>query len=103
MPAATKNVAVFGSTGSIGTNALEVIAASKGRLKVGALSAHCKLPQLLKQAQRFRPRWVVATDEQLASEFDWSDLPTGCELVTGRAALTRVAADDAIDVVLAAI
>ena len=66
MSAATKNVAVFGSTGSIGTNALEVIAASEGRLRVAALSAHCKLPQLLEQARQFRPRWVVATDEKLA-------------------------------------
>src|SRR6187200_1816701 len=103
MPAVTKNVAVFGSTGSIGTNALEVIAGSNGRLRVAALSAHCKLPQLVEQARRFRPRWVIAADEELARDFDWSDLPQGCELVTGPPALTRVAADDSIDVVLAAI
>src|SRR6187399_2780519 len=103
MPTATKNVAVFGSTGSIGVNALEVIAASEGRLRVAALSAHCKLPQLVEQARRFEPRWVVATDEPVAHKFDWSGLPAGCELVTGRAALARVAADNAIDVVLAAI
>ena len=76
MPAATKNVAVFGSTGSIGANALEVIAASNGRLRVAALSAHCKLPQLLDQAQKFQPRWVVATDEKLAHQFDWTSLPS---------------------------
>ncbi|HEX3598653.1 MAG TPA: 1-deoxy-D-xylulose-5-phosphate reductoisomerase [Lacipirellulaceae bacterium] len=103
MPAATKNVAVFGSTGSIGTNALEVIAASEGRLKVAALSAHCKLPQLLEQARRFKPRWVVATDEKLAAKFDWGGLPAGTELVVGCDSLSRVAVAEDVDIVLAAI
>jgi 1-deoxy-D-xylulose-5-phosphate reductoisomerase len=103
MAVATKNVAVFGSTGSIGTNALEVIAASDGRLKVAALSAHCKLPRLVEQARQFRPRWVVATDETLAREFDWSNLPAGTELMIGGEALVKVAAAPEVDVVLAAI
>jgi 1-deoxy-D-xylulose-5-phosphate reductoisomerase len=103
MPAATKNVAVFGSTGSIGTNALEVIAASEGRLAATALSAHCKLPQLLEQARRFRPRWVVATDEKLARAFDWDDLPAETELLVGAAGLLSVATADEVDVVLAGI
>ena len=103
MPAATKNVAVFGSTGSIGVNALEVIAASEGRLRAAALSAHCKLPQLLEQARRFQPRWVVATDDKLARAFDWAGLPEECELVVGSDALATVAAAAEVDVVLAAI
>ena len=103
MPAATKNVAVFGSTGSIGTNALDVIAASEGRLRVAALSAHCKLPQLLEQARQFKPRWVIATDTKLSRNFDWSALPAGTELVTGQAGLLKVATADEVDVVLAAI
>jgi 1-deoxy-D-xylulose-5-phosphate reductoisomerase len=98
-----KNVAVFGSTGSIGTNALEVIAASEGRLKVAAISAHCKLPALIEQARQFRPRWVIAAEEKLAREFDWSDLPLGTELVVGSEGLTRVAVSTDVDVVLAAI
>jgi 1-deoxy-D-xylulose-5-phosphate reductoisomerase len=103
MPAATKNVAVLGSTGSIGTSALDVIAASQGRLRVAALSAHCKLPQLLDQARQFKPRWVVATDEELARQFDWTDLPAETELLVGPEALAKVAAADEVDVVLAAI
>ena len=47
MSQATKNVAVLGSTGSIGTSALEVIEASEGRLRAIALSAHGKLERLL--------------------------------------------------------
>ena len=103
MPAATKNVAVFGSTGSIGTNALEVIAASEGRLQVAALSDHCRLPQLVEQARQFKPRWVVATDAARARQFDWDDLPPETELLTGPGALTTVAAAEGVDIVLAAI
>lgn len=103
MSAATKNVAVFGSTGSIGTNALEVIAASEGRLQVAALSAHSRLPQLVQQAQKFKPRWVLATDAIRARQFDWDDLPPETKLLTGPDALTTVAAAEGVDVVLAAI
>jgi 1-deoxy-D-xylulose-5-phosphate reductoisomerase len=103
MATAVKKVAVFGSTGSIGKNALEVIAASAGRLQVAALSANCKLPELVEQARQFKPRWIVATDEKLARQFDWDDLPKGTELLIGGEALTRVAAADEVDIVLAAI
>jgi 1-deoxy-D-xylulose-5-phosphate reductoisomerase len=103
MATAVKKVAVFGSTGSIGTNALEVVAASEGRLQVAALSANCRLQQLVEQARQFKPRWIVATDEKLARQFDWADLPDGTELLTGSEALIRVAAADEVDIVLAAI
>src|SRR5204863_1363804 len=88
---------------SIGRNALEVIAASKGRLTAIALSAHGKLEQLLEQAREFRPRWLIAADEGSAKRFDWTSLPEGTELLTGPAALAQVAAANEVDVVLAAI
>jgi 1-deoxy-D-xylulose-5-phosphate reductoisomerase len=103
MAAQTKNVAVLGSTGSIGTSALEVIGASDGRLRVVALSAHQKLGRLLDQARHFRPRWVVAADSELAGEFDWSGLPKGTELLVGSQGLTQIATADDVDVVLAGI
>jgi 1-deoxy-D-xylulose-5-phosphate reductoisomerase len=98
-----KNVAVFGSTGSIGKNTLEVIAASSGRLKAIALSAYGKLEQLLEQAQQFRPRWVIAADEGRAQHFDWTALPAETQLLTGSKALSQVAAADGVDIVLAGI
>jgi 1-deoxy-D-xylulose-5-phosphate reductoisomerase len=103
MSVAAKNVAVFGSTGSIGRNALEVIAASNGRLNAVALSAYGKLDLLLEQARQFRPRWVIAADESVAGRFDWTSLPQGTELLTGPNALSEVAAANEVDVVLAAI
>ena len=98
-----KRIAVFGSTGSIGRSALEVIEGSDGRLKVAALSAHGRLSELLEQARKHRPQWVIATDSKAAAAFNWKGLPKGCELLTGAEALTRVAADPEVDVVLAAI
>jgi 1-deoxy-D-xylulose-5-phosphate reductoisomerase len=103
MSVAAKNVAVFGSTGSIGRNALEVIAASNGRLNAVALSAYGKLDLLLEQARHFRPRWVIAAEETVAGRFDWTSLPEGTELLTGPNALAEVAAASEVDVVLAAI
>jgi 1-deoxy-D-xylulose-5-phosphate reductoisomerase len=103
MSVAAKNVAVFGSTGSIGTSALEVIDASQGRLRAVALSAHARLSRLLEQAKRFAPRWVIATDEVAARRFDWSQLPADTELLTGPRKLSEVAAGEGVDVVLAGI
>jgi 1-deoxy-D-xylulose-5-phosphate reductoisomerase len=103
MTVAIKNVAVFGSTGSIGTSALEVIAGSQGRLRAIALSAHSRLDRLIEQAIRFKPQCVVATDESAAEACDWSALPAGTQLLVGPEKLQQVASDDEVDTVLAAI
>jgi 1-deoxy-D-xylulose-5-phosphate reductoisomerase len=98
---ATK-VAVLGSTGSIGRNALEVIAASGGRLEAVALAAHRNTGLLEEQAARFGPRWVVVTDPQAAAEHDWSRLGSA-ELLVGSDAVERVVASPEVDIVLSAI
>lgn len=103
MPPTVKRVAVFGSTGSIGRSALEVIAASKGRLEVAALSARSRLAELVEQARLHRPRWVIASDAKAAKTFDWAGLPKTCELLTGPDALVQIAGADGVDVLLAAI
>jgi 1-deoxy-D-xylulose-5-phosphate reductoisomerase len=103
MPPRSKRVAIFGSTGSIGRSALEVIEGSAGRLTVVALSAQSRLAELVEQARRHRPQWVIATDAKAAATFDWKGLPKGCELLTGPEALVQVAGESDVDVVLAAI
>src|SRR5262245_2930273 len=90
MSKTTKRVAVFGSTGSIGASALEVIAGSGGRLEAVALSAHRRLDDLVEQARQLRPRWVIATDPAAAKRFKWTGLPKSCELLTGPEALVDV-------------
>jgi 1-deoxy-D-xylulose-5-phosphate reductoisomerase len=97
------NVAVLGSTGSIGRNTLEVIAASRGALRCVALSAHSRLDLLLQQAQTVRPQRIVASDPLAAAAQDWSNLPDGVELLIGPEALETVASAPEVDTVVAAI
>ncbi len=96
-------VAVLGSTGSIGRNAVEVILGSGGRLQAAALSAHRSCALLVEQARQLRPRWLVVTDAQSAGKADWSCLPAETELLHGPDALATVVGQREIDVVLAAI
>jgi 1-deoxy-D-xylulose-5-phosphate reductoisomerase len=90
MTGSARNVAVLGSTGSIGVNALAVIGASGGRLRAIMLSAHSKTGLALEQAIRHRPRWLAITDEQAAAKQDWSSLPRETELVLGHDALVAL-------------
>ena len=94
---------MLGSTGSIGTSALEVVGASKGRLQAVALSAHSRFEQLVAQALQHRPRWAIATDQDAAAAFDWSALPVETELLIGASALADVVTHSEVDLVLAAI
>jgi 1-deoxy-D-xylulose-5-phosphate reductoisomerase len=96
-------VAVLGSTGSIGTSTLDVIAASGGRLVPYLLAAHSRVGQLLEQARQVRPRWVVVTDPGAASAVDPGSLPEGTSLAIGPDALDDLLADPAIDRVVSAI
>ncbi len=96
-------VAVLGSTGSIGRSALEVIASSGGRLQATVLAAHSSTGLLARQARAMRPRCVVVTDRKAAQAQDWSDLPTGLDLLVGDEALAEAAARPEVDVVLSAI
>jgi 1-deoxy-D-xylulose-5-phosphate reductoisomerase len=95
-------VAVLGSTGSIGRNTLDVIAASSGRLAPFLLAAHSSTTVLLEQAHRFKPAWVVVTDPAAAGGVA-AELPAGTRLAVGAEALDELVADPAIDRVLSAI
>jgi 1-deoxy-D-xylulose-5-phosphate reductoisomerase len=95
-------VVVLGSTGSIGTNALDVIDHLPDRLAAHGLSAHSSCDALAEQARRFRPRWVAVTDPQLAERVDRRELG-GAELLAGPEGVARMVADPDTDVVLSAI
>ena len=97
------NVAILGSTGSIGQSAMDVIAASNGCLRAVAISANQSLAQAVQQARAVQPRWLVATDAEQAARFDWSELPAETELLVGGEGLETVVASDEVDVVLSAI
>jgi 1-deoxy-D-xylulose-5-phosphate reductoisomerase len=96
-------VAILGSTGSIGRNTLQVIAASGGSLQAVALSAHTSLELLQRQAAETRPRWIVASDCQAAKACDWSALPRDVERLVGPEALETISRHPEVDVVVSAI
>ena len=98
-----RNVAILGSTGSIGRSTLEVIAQSAGRLRASGLTAHRSLSELEQQACEAEPRWVVATDSEQAAAYPWSQLPAKTKLLTGSEGIETLVSDPEIDVVVAAI
>ena len=100
MATPAKNVVVLGSTGSIGQNTLEVIAASGGRLRTVALSAHSRLDLLVEQANRMSPRCVIATCDETAGSQDWSELPEGCQLLTGSTGTEQAVCREEVDIVV---
>ena len=93
------NVAVLGSTGSIGQNALAVIAASEGSLQAFALSAHSSVAMAEAQACRFLPRYLVISDKDAAAGHDWSKLPSEVSLLIGPEAVVRVVAEPEVSTV----
>jgi 1-deoxy-D-xylulose-5-phosphate reductoisomerase len=99
-----RQIAVLGSTGSIGRSTLEVIEASAGEMAAIALSAHHRTGQLAEQARRVQPRWLVITDPARAAERAWrQDLPPSVEVRVGESGLRQTVTDPAVDVVVAAI
>ena len=103
MTSPVTNVAVLGSTGSIGRSTLEVILASDGALRAVALAAQKNTAVLEEQAWAVRPRWLVVADPQSAARHDWSHLPPETELLVGPDAVVRIAREADVDVVLSAI
>ncbi|HLI15936.1 MAG TPA: 1-deoxy-D-xylulose-5-phosphate reductoisomerase [Acidimicrobiales bacterium] len=83
---AARRVSIAGSTGSIGTQALDVIRRSEGRLAVAALGARRSLDALAAQAAEFRPEVVAVDDESLARELE-RRVPRGVEVRAGPGAL----------------
>ncbi|HXR53418.1 MAG TPA: 1-deoxy-D-xylulose-5-phosphate reductoisomerase [Acidimicrobiales bacterium] len=93
----SRTVSLVGSTGSIGTQAIEVVQASGGRFEVVALAAQRSVDQLGAQAQALRPALVAIGDPGLASKLA-ELVPAGTEVVAGPEGL--VAAATAADVVV---
>ena len=98
-----KQIAVLGSTGSIGTSTLDVIAAHAEEMQLTAITAHSSWQQLAEQAQQFRPRWAVVSNSDLKSAVDLSAFPSETEVLFGDEQIERVAAADEIDTVICGI
>jgi 1-deoxy-D-xylulose-5-phosphate reductoisomerase len=99
----TKRIAIFGSTGSIGTQALEVIAANPELFSVEVLTAHTNGDLLIEQAMKFNPNIVVISDDKQYQKVKDALSSTHIKVFGGEASLNEVAAMDVYDLMLAAI
>ena len=98
-----KRIAIFGSTGSIGTQALEVIAAHPDKFSVEILTAHTNDKLLIEQALKFNPNIVVIGDEKKYSLVKDALANTSIKVFAGERALNEAALMDSYDMMLAAI
>jgi 1-deoxy-D-xylulose-5-phosphate reductoisomerase len=100
---AKKRIALFGSTGSIGTQTLEVIAQHPDQFSVEVLTANDNCDLLVQQALTFKPNIVVISDETKYSTVKEGLLGSDVKVFAGEKALEEVAAMDVYDLMLAAI
>lgn len=98
-----KRIALFGSTGSIGTQALEVIEEHPDLFDVEILTAHTNEELLIKQALHFKPNAVVIVDEKKYKKVKEALASTDTKVFAGEAALEQAADFDTYDMMLAAI
>jgi 1-deoxy-D-xylulose-5-phosphate reductoisomerase len=98
-----KRIAIFGSTGSIGTQALDVIAANKELFSAEVLTAQTNDELLIKQALEFSPNIVVIGDDNKYLKVKEALAGTEIKVFAGEKALEEVAALDCYDMMLAAI
>lgn len=98
-----KRIALFGSTGSIGRQALEVIAANPQIFSAEILTAHSNEDLLIEQALKFDPNIVVIGDENKYKKVKQALEKTSVKVFGGEKAFEEVAAMDCYDLMLAAI
>jgi 1-deoxy-D-xylulose-5-phosphate reductoisomerase len=100
--ASPRNIAILGSTGSIGRSSLEVIAQLRDRFRVNYLTAHRNIDLLRDQINLFKPRGVVVLEEEAASVL--RGLVNGTtEVLQGSEALLDIASRDDVDLVISAL
>ncbi len=97
-----KRLAIIGSTGSIGTQALEIVAHYPERFALSVLTAGNNAGLLIEQARRYRPAAVVIGNETFYGAVKESLADLGIAVAAGQQAVEEAAAADNVDTVLAA-
>lgn len=100
-----RSVAVFGATGSIGMNTLDVIARHPDRFSVFALTANRQIDRLYEQCLRFTPRYAAVSSVDDAKTLSLRLSEAGCrtEVLVGEGVLEGIASHSEVDIVMAAI
>ena len=97
-----KQIAVLGSTGSIGTQALDIIAAYPHLFNARVLVAGSNARKLIEQSRRHRPALAVIADDRRYAEVARELAPLGIEVAAGSDALRDAAGRPDVDTVLTA-
>jgi 1-deoxy-D-xylulose-5-phosphate reductoisomerase len=95
-----KRVAVLGSTGSIGVQALDVIAAQSDKLELEVIAANNNADLLIEQALKFKPNAVVIVNQSLYQKVKDALQHTDTKVFAGENSLCEIVSWDSIDVVL---
>jgi len=98
-----KRIAVMGSTGSIGTQALEVIRENPSHFEAEVLVAHSNAELLIRQAIEFKPNAVVICDESKYQQVKEALFSHDVKVYAGEASIEQIVEMETIDMVLAAI
>jgi len=98
-----RNIAILGSTGSVGKQALEVIDALGPEYSVTALSAHTNVKLLAEQARQYRPKFIAITDPDYASRLNELVNDLEVKVLVGLDSLTDIAQFEEVDIVLTAV
>ena len=98
-----KNIAILGSTGSIGTQALEVISEQSDYFEVEVLTANSNSDLLIQQAIKYKPNTVVIVDEEKFHEVNNALFSHDIKVYAGVDALAQVVEMESIDMVLTAL
>ncbi len=98
-----KSIAILGSTGSIGTQALEVVAAHPESFQVEVLTAQTNADLLIEQAKKFKPNAVVIGNEDHYQKVKAALVPLDVKVFAGENALASVVQMDTIDLVITAL
>jgi 1-deoxy-D-xylulose-5-phosphate reductoisomerase len=102
MPKKQKNIAILGSTGSIGRNSLEVIKNLGDGFNVTYLTARSNIDLLLKQISEFHPRGVVLEDARAAAELR-TRVNGSAEVLAGRDGLREIVTREDVDIVISSL
>jgi 1-deoxy-D-xylulose-5-phosphate reductoisomerase len=98
-----KRIAILGSTGSIGKNALRVIDALGTGYEIVALSAHSNVELLAAQARCYKPNFVAVTNADYYQQLQQAVTGLDVEVLAGPDSLVRIAELEQVDVVLTAV
>ncbi len=99
------NISILGSTGSIGTQALQVVDDLKGikDISVKGISGNSNITLLEKQARKYKPQWVVVADTEKYNDLKVRLADTNAKVLCGQEGLCLAATADGVDMVLSSI